>query len=159
MRIQGKNAVDGGDSGIGARELWILLRRPLEEIQRATQRGFATLLEEMPPPEIEIVRDVVRGAALRLRAARDRDRSHLRAERARDGARDFVLDREHVLQRPLEHVGPHHETIVGVRHAGGHSQPIAVSLHRALENSADVQRFANFSRRRELLAGRRRNRA
>src|SRR6266508_4281864 len=69
---------------------------------------------------------------------------------ARYGARDFILDREHIVDAPVVALVPTYGFVRRRDEADGDTNPITRSLNASLKHVADVKLLRNLSRTHSL---------
>ena len=142
--VPGRGERKNRERGVGSRDAYIGRREarvPLDRLLVARDRPLKVLGTR---PRVEVVTPQIERVGLRIVRVPLLDRGFLTgqesdAEVLDDGRRDFILNLEDVLQRPIELLRPEVVPLFHIDELRGDSQPVARLADAAFEHRADVQ--------------------
>src|SRR5665213_153355 len=134
-----QNCVRHAESGVSAREVWIVRNRLLEVVDRAQKIRAAAFLPEIVPLEIEIVCGEICRSATRIS---DR-RCCCAAKRGLQCVHyllcELILHLKHIRRPALKCVRPDDKAVLRARQLCSDAKPVAGATHGSFYDTANVQ--------------------
>src|SRR5688500_16309618 len=131
------------DSAVSECVSWIELDRALEHLPSELMRAAAMLMEELPTPQVNLVRLHIRRGYLLDRLLFVFGQHYTQGG---DNARcNLILDGENILQLAVITLGPELSVVAGIHELRGEPESLTRFAHASLEHSSNLKLPSDFA--------------